>query len=81
MIRGCFGVTPPFREHKFPWHWYHASIVGKFVTRRRYAGAPVIDGVGDTRYGFLRAREAAEGNWALSVTLPAGKSPVVISNR
>jgi len=74
-------VNPGFREHKFPWHWYQGTIVGKFVTRRRYARAQVITSVGDIRYGFFRAREAAEDNWTLSVTLPAGKSPVVISDR
>jgi len=74
-------VNPGFREHKFPWHWYQGTIVGKFATRRRYTKAPMIDIVGDTRYGFFRTREAAEDNWALSVTLPAGKSPVVISGR
>jgi len=74
-------ANPGFNGHKFPWHWYHATIVGKFVTRRRYAEAPVMDTAGDTRYGFVRAREAAEDNWALSVTLPASKSPVAISSR
>ena len=74
-------VNPGFRKHKFPWHWYHATIVGKFVTRRRYTGSPVIESFGNMRYGFMRAREAAGDNWARSVTLPAGKAPVVIGGR
>jgi len=74
-------INPGFNGHKFPWHWYHATIVGKFVTPRRYAEAPVMDTAGNTRYGFVRAREAAEDNWTLSVTLPASKSRVAISSR
>jgi len=74
-------INPGFNGHKFPWHWYHATIVGKFVTRGRHAEAPVMDTARGTRYGFVRAREVAEDNWTLSVTLPANKSPVGISSR
>ena len=71
-------ANPGFNGHKFPWHWYHATIVGEFATQRQFTGARVFDAAGNVRYGFSRARESGEENWALSVTLQPRTSPVAI---
>jgi hypothetical protein len=71
-------INPGFDSHNFPRHWYCATILGRYDTRKkRLAGAKVVHEAGGTQYGYLRAREAGPDCWELSVALPAGENPAV----
>jgi hypothetical protein len=65
-------ANPGFNGHKFPWHWYHATIRGRFTTRPEFAEATVWQHVNDLACGFARARESGEAHWQRSLQLAPG---------
>lgn len=71
-------INPGFKGHKFPWHWYHATVTGRYTTRPRFADSPVICRLELRTYGFARALESGVPAWENSLTLPAGGAVVRI---
>jgi len=71
-------INPGFKGHKFPWHWYLATIAGKYTTDAHLAEAPVVCQTGGLTYGFARAREKGPLPWAESLMLEPGDGPVRI---
>ena len=72
-------LNPGFPGHKFPWHWYHATVVGRYTTDERFAQEPVFIETGKVKYGFARAREESSQNWDKSLALQPGQNPVRIN--
>lgn len=71
-------VNPGFTGHKFPWHWYLATVTGKYSTVARLADKPLVLQAEGLVYGFARARENGPVPWAQSLTLKPGDKPVRI---
>jgi hypothetical protein len=69
-------VTPGLKDHKFPYHWYPATVLGKYPAKDKYAGKQLYDISGDIEYGFARSLEAGPENWDDSLKLPMGNQPV-----
>jgi len=74
-------INPGFQGHKFPWHWYHATIAGRYTTRERFADSPVFCESNALAYGFARAREKGSLAWKDSMALALGNEPVRIHPR
>ena len=71
-------IDPGINDHKFPWHWYHATVAGEYVTGKRYAGKAFFNQAGGVEYGFARSLEAGAENWGKSRTLLHGNEPVTV---
>jgi hypothetical protein len=71
-------VTPGINDHKFPWHWYHATVIGRFAPGQRYEGEKLFSRSGKVEYGFVRSLETGEGNWKTSIALKPGSEPMKI---
>jgi hypothetical protein len=71
-------VNPGFKGHHFPWHWYHATVTGRYATEQRFEREPIFGQAGGVTYGFARAREKGPAAWKLSKTLKPGKEPIRI---
>jgi len=74
-------INPGFKGHKFPWHWYHATITGRYTTRQRLAHSPVFSESDALAYGFARALENGSLAWKNSMALALGNEPVRIHPR
>lgn len=74
-------VNPGIRGHLFPWHWYLATIAGRYTTDDRFANSPVFCRTEGTTYGFPRTREAGLSQWKSSLALPPTDRPVRIQRR
>ena len=71
-------LNPGFPGHKFPWHWYLATVAGAYTTDERLADRPVLCRTERLAYGFARAREIGPVSWTKSLDLEPGNSPVRI---
>lgn len=71
-------IEPGLNNHRFPFRWYHATVVGEYTTAKRYKGKELFNRAGDIEYGFGRSLEAGPANWNLSTTLKSGKTVVKI---
>lgn len=71
-------INPGFKGHKFPWHWYHATIAGQYTTRERFVASPVFYKSETQTYGFARARESGSLAWTDSRALSPGGEPARI---
>jgi len=71
-------VNPGFKGHRFPWHWYLATMTGRYTTDERFTDKPVFSTAGNIRYGFHRALETGPTNWKRSLILRPSNSPVII---
>jgi hypothetical protein len=69
-------ITPGLKDHRFPFHWYPATVLGKYATGDKYSGKKLYCTSGDIEYGFARSLEAGEQNWSKSQTLPMGKEAI-----
>ena len=68
-------IEPGLNDHRFPFHWYHATVLAEYATAKRYRGKALFNRAGDIEYGFARSLEAGGSNWILSTTLkPADKA-------
>ena len=68
-------IEPGLNDHRFPFHWYHATVLAEYATAKRYRGKELFNRAGDIEYGFARSLEAGVRNWNLSITLkPADKA-------
>ncbi len=73
------GVNPGFNGHKFPWHWYQATIAGGYDPGGRFAREKVHCESAGVRYGYERSLETGCGNWTLSTGIKAPKPPVKVA--
>jgi len=71
-------ITPGLKNHKFPYYWYPATVLGKYAPRNRYSGKKLYCKFGEIEYGFARSLEAGKTNWEKSLKLPTGNDPVKI---
>ena len=74
-------VTPGINDHKFPWHWYLATVNGKYAEEQRYEGKELFYRAGTIEYGFARSLEAGTDNWKTSTTLKMESDVVKIQKR
>ena len=65
-------ITPSIKDHKFPFHWYPATVLGKYAQKDKYAGKTLYCTSGEIEYGFARSLESGKQNWNKSLTLPMG---------
>ncbi len=72
-------ITPGVKDHRFPFHWYPATVLGKYASKDKYAGKKLYCKSGDIEYGFARSLEAGKNNWQESINLPMGNIPVGIN--
>ncbi len=84
LARACnIDVTdanPGFNSHKFPWHWYQATILGGYPPDSRFARKPVCCEASGLRYGYPRSLEAGSSEWRTSLNLKASREPVRVPN-
>ena len=71
-------INPGIRGHLFPWHWYLATITGRYTTDERLIDAPVFCQADGITYGFPCSLEAGPSQWQVRVTLPVANVPIVI---
>ncbi len=69
-------INPGIRGHLFPWHWYLATIAGRYTTDDSFLDAPVFCQVEGITYGFPRSLEAGRPQWKASIALPPASRPV-----
>jgi len=69
-------ITPGLKDHRFPFHWYIATVLGKYPAKDKYSGEKLFCTSGDIDYGFARSLEAGPKNWDDSLKLPMGNTPV-----
>jgi len=71
-------ITPGLKDHRFPFHWYPATVSGKYTPTDSYAGKKLYHTTNGVEYGFARSLEAGEPNWKKSLALPMGKEAIKI---
>jgi hypothetical protein len=71
-------ITPGLKDHRFPFHWYPATVMGKYDPNNKYAGEKLYYKSGDIEYGFARSLEAGKDNWEKSLKLIMGNEAVKI---
>ncbi|MBN1127028.1 MAG: alpha/beta hydrolase [Sedimentisphaerales bacterium] len=71
-------IDPWFKEHVFPYRWYHATITGHYGQRKMERRFEVITCAGGIEYGFCRSRERGPDTWQESLALPRGNKAVVL---
>jgi hypothetical protein len=74
-------VTPGINDHKFPWHWYLATVTGQYAAGQRYEGRELFYRAGTIEYGFARSLEAGTDNWKTSTALKMESNAVKIQKR
>ena len=67
-------ITPGLKDHRFPFHWYPATVLGKYDPNDKYAGEKLYYKSGNLEYGFARSLEAEKTNWEKSLKLPMGNN-------
>ena len=71
-------ITPGIKDHRFPFHWYPATVLGKYDPNDKYAGEKLYYKSGNLEYGFARSLEAGKSNWETSLKLVMGNEMVKI---
>jgi hypothetical protein len=71
-------ITPGLKDHRFPFHWYPATVIGKYDPNDKYAGEKLYYKSGNLEYGFARSLEAGKDNWKKSLELKMGNEVVKI---
>ena len=71
-------ITPGIKDHRFPFHWYPATVLGKYAPKDKYVGKTLFCTSGDIEYGFARSLEAGKQNWSKSLTLQMGNVAIKI---
>ncbi|HPC97141.1 MAG TPA: hypothetical protein PLU87_19540 [Sedimentisphaerales bacterium] len=69
-------INPGIRGHLFPWHWYLATVTGRYTTDERFLDTPVLCRADGIPYGFPRSLEAAPSQWQVSVALRPISGPI-----
>ena len=71
-------ITPGLKDHRFPFHWYPATVIGKYDPNDKYAGKKLYYKSGNLEYGFARSLEAGKANWEKSLKLVMGNEIIKI---
>ncbi|MBN1816299.1 MAG: alpha/beta hydrolase [Sedimentisphaerales bacterium] len=71
-------IDPWFKEHEFPYRWYHATITGRYEQRKIERRFEVITHAGGIEYGFSRSREKGSDIWQKNLALPRGNKAVIL---
>jgi hypothetical protein len=71
-------ITPGITDHRFPFYWYPATVIGKYPSRGKYAKDKLYYECNNIEYGFARSLEAGKENWEKSLSLPMGKDAIKI---
>jgi len=71
-------ITPGVKNHRFPFYWYPATVLGKYDPNDKYAGDKLYYKSGNIEYGFARSLEAGKANWEKSLKLIMGNKVVKI---
>jgi hypothetical protein len=71
-------ITPGVKDHRFPFYWYPATVLGKYDPNDKYAGKKLYYKSGNLEYGFARSLEAGKANWEKSLKLVMGNEIVKI---
>jgi hypothetical protein len=71
-------VTPGLKDHRFPFYWYPATVIGKYDPNEKYARDKLFCESGNIEYGFARSLEAGKANWEKSLKLKMGNEAVKI---
>ncbi len=74
-------INPGIRGHLFPWHWYLATIAGRYTTDARFAAVPVFCQAEGVTYGFACALEAGPSQWKTSLMLETTNNPIRIHSQ
>ncbi len=74
-------ANPGIKSHKFPWHWYYATVLGKYAKDYRYDGKSLYFSDGNINYGFPRSLEAGAENWEKSTKLSPNNKAVEIKTK
>lgn len=69
-------ITPGIKDHRFPFHWYPATVHGDYPQNDKYAEKKLYFKSGGIGYGFARSLEAGKDNWRESLKLPMGNVAV-----
>jgi hypothetical protein len=72
-------ITPGLKDHKFPYHWYPATVLDRYPPKDKYAGEKLFCTSDDIEYGFARSLEAGKNAWKNSTSLPLGNKPIKIN--
>jgi hypothetical protein len=71
-------ITPGIKDHRFPFHWYPATVLGNYSPNDKYAGKKLYYKSGKIEYGFARSFEAGKNNWEQSLKLKMGNVAIKI---
>ena len=72
-------IEPGANEHKFPFRWYQATVVGEYQMDWREKNSTLYCESGLLKYGFERSLEAGEENWEKSLLLEVDTLPLTLS--
>ena len=71
-------ITPGLKDHRFPFYWYPATVIGKYVPGDKYDGKVLYYKTDNCEYGFSRSLEAGKSNWQQSLKLPLGNDAIIL---
>jgi hypothetical protein len=71
-------ITPGVLDHRFPFYWYPATVLGKYPAGGKYARNKLYYDCNNIEYGFARSLEAGKQNWNKSLSLPMGNDAIKI---
>jgi len=75
------GNIPGFSNHRFPFHWYYATITGQYAPKQKYEGKKLFTHIGNMEYGFARSLETGWEGWHINkIVFAAGNKPVKIKS-
>ena len=69
-------IDPWFKEHKFPYRWYAATITGRYDMQKLEKNLTLINAIDGIGYGFPRSLEVGVENFKKSLTLTVGNKAV-----
>lgn len=64
-------IEPGFKEHKFPFRWYYATVTGHYGLEGREKNKPFYHACAGIEYGFPRSKEFSQAAWQQSISLGA----------
>ena len=74
-------IDPWFKEHRFPYRWYAATITGTYDMQKFEKNLTLINAINGIGYGFPRSLEAGEENFKKSLTLNIGNKAVKLKRK
>ena len=74
-------IDPWFKEHRFPYRWYAATITGTYDMQKFEKNLTLINAINGIGYGFPRSLEAGEENFKKSLTLTVGNKAIKLKRK